>query len=50
MDISHVLDAKAILTISKDMVFRDIAQVYTNMEILACHIFDTCFVNRALIA
>lgn len=26
MDISHVLDAKAILTISKDMVFRDIAQ------------------------
>ena len=26
MDISHVLDAKAVLTISKDMVFRDIAQ------------------------
>lgn len=27
MDIKHVLDAKAVLTISKDMVFRDIAQV-----------------------
>jgi hypothetical protein len=26
MDIQHVLDAKAVLTISKDMVFRDIAQ------------------------
>ncbi len=26
MDINHILDAKAVLTLSKDMVFRDIAQ------------------------
>ena len=27
MDIGHVMDARAALTLSKDMVFRDIAQV-----------------------
>lgn len=26
MDISHTIDAKAVVTLSKDMVFRDIAQ------------------------